>query len=54
MDRLLVKRMMILTNHPQTLRLIGVTIDKMSYKAWKRGEENIGNEEETDAIEDIP
>ena len=27
---------------------------KMSYKAWKRGEENIGNEEERDAIEDRP
>ena len=27
---------------------------KMSYKAWKRGEENIGNEEERDAVEDRP
>ena len=26
----------------------------MSYKALKRGEENIGNEEETDAAEDRP
>lgn len=27
---------------------------KMSYKAWKRGEENIGNEEERDVVEDRP